>query len=62
MTTINVQFADSTEQVVVAYFAAPQSATAWPNQGTVDSSSALWATYYNSLPEFINQGMPAPTT
>jgi len=60
MTTINVQFSDSTEKEIIAYFAASQDAEAWPNQGTVDSSSALWATYYNSLPPFVQQTLPAP--
>jgi hypothetical protein len=41
--TINVQFSDAAETTIIAAFGAPQSATAFPNQGTVLPNDARWA-------------------
>lgn len=60
MVTLNVQFADSTEQAVVAYFACPQDATAYPNQGQVPSSDARYETFFNAQPESMQKGLPSP--
>ncbi|ARK86032.1 hypothetical protein BOC42_00230 [Burkholderia pseudomallei] len=60
MATINVQFLDSNKTVIVSYFANPQNAQAFPNQGQIPSSDARYATFFNSLPSFAQQGMPAP--
>jgi hypothetical protein len=58
MTTINVQFADSTEQVIVSYFAGPQSAASFSNLGTVDTSDARYSTYFNSLNPMAQAWLP----
>jgi hypothetical protein len=55
-----VQFADSTEEVIISYFGSPQDATAWPNQGEVATSDARWATFYKSLPVAATEGLPVP--
>jgi len=62
MTTINVQFADSTDAVIVGYFAGPQNPTAWPNQGTVQSNDSRWEAFYNAQPSIFQQGLPTPAT
>jgi hypothetical protein len=62
MTTFNVQFADSTEQTVTAYFSSPQDAATYENLGTLDSSDVRWKTYYASLSGMLQIGLPAPTT
>ncbi|MFP3652308.1 MULTISPECIES: hypothetical protein [Burkholderia] len=48
MTTINVQFSDSTESEVVAYFASPQDPEAYQHLGTIDTSDARWASFYQN--------------
>lgn len=60
MSTINVQFADDSEQLVIAYFSSPQDPEIWPNQGQIDTSDARWESYYDSLPEGMRAGLPAP--
>lgn len=49
MTTICVQFADSTEKIIIAAFGGPQNATTYPNQGTVESTDARWTAFYDSF-------------
>lgn len=61
MTTVYVQFADSTDAMIVAAFAVAQNPAYYPNSGEVDTSDARWKTYYDSLPEFAQVGWPAPT-
>jgi hypothetical protein len=58
---LNVQFADSTDAVIVSYFGCPQSETAYINQGTLATSDARWAAFYNALPPSTQQTLPAPT-
>lgn len=60
-TTINVNFSDSTSTVVTGYFGWPQNTAVWPNQGTTTTDSAIWATYYNSMPPGMQVGIPSPT-
>jgi hypothetical protein len=62
MGALNVQFSDSTQEIVVAYFAGPQSATTYPNQGIFQSNDARWSTYYDALPVAMQQGLPSPTS
>lgn len=57
---VNVIFADSTEQEIKGYFGAPQDPATWPNQGQVDTSDARWIAFYDSLPEAMREGIPAP--
>ncbi|MFM0328163.1 hypothetical protein [Paraburkholderia strydomiana] len=61
MTTINVQFADDAHSEIVSYFDSEQDSTAWPNQGTVDSSDPRWKAYYEALSSMMQSGLPAPT-
>lgn len=56
-----VQFADSTQTVIVSYFGAPQDESEFPNQGAVDASDARYKTFFNSLPQSATPGMPVPT-
>lgn len=60
MSTIYVQFADSTAKAIIAVFGCPQDATVYPNQGEIGSSDSRWVTYYNAQPSFAQQGIPAP--
>jgi hypothetical protein len=57
---IYVQFADSTDKVVVSYFGSPQDPVAWPNQGQIDTSDARWKTYYEALSSQFTEGLPTP--
>jgi hypothetical protein len=47
MTSIFVQFADSTETAVVAAFACPQDATEYPYQGEIDDTDARYVAFAN---------------
>lgn len=58
---LHVQFKDSTEAEICAFFAAPQDPAAFPNSGSVDVSDARWKTFYESMGR--NQiGLPAPAS
>lgn len=60
-TTLNVQFADSSESTIDAYFASPQDPSAYANLGTVDTSDPRWASFYEAVGGAI-AGLPAPTS
>lgn len=57
---INVQFSDSTEATIVSYFCCPQDPEAHPNLGTVDTTDARYATFYQSLASGSQFGLPVP--
>ncbi|MBB5189612.1 hypothetical protein HNQ50_000322 [Silvimonas terrae] len=57
---IYVQYADSTKAKITAYFAAPQDAEAYPNQGETDTSDPLWKSYYDGFPASMQANLPAP--
>ena len=57
-----VQFSNSAQAVIIAVFAGPQNATAFPNQGTVTASDARWAAYYATLPAAVQANLTPPTT
>ncbi|CAM2143847.1 conserved protein of unknown function [Pararobbsia alpina] len=59
-TTLNVQFSDSSDTTIVAWFASPQPDM--PNMGTVSSSDPRWLAYYDSFPPDWQKFLPAPTT
>jgi len=61
MSNIFVQFSDSTETTVVAYFAEPQDLTVYPNQGTIESTDPRYAKYYAALPTAVQAVLPPPT-
>jgi hypothetical protein len=62
MTALNVQFSDSTQATIIAYFSSPQDPSEYANLGTVDTSDARWKTFYNSLGPIEQEGLPAPTS
>ncbi|MBB5462864.1 DUF4376 domain-containing protein [Paraburkholderia sp. Cpub6] len=47
MSTVYVQFSDSTKTKVVAVFGCPQDATAFPNQGAIDATDARYQAFVN---------------
>jgi hypothetical protein len=57
-----VQFSDSTQTVIVAVFAGPQSSAVPPNQGDVTASDARWAAFYATLSASTQASWPPPTT
>jgi hypothetical protein len=61
MTSIYVQFSDASKTKLVSIFGAPQDATAWPNQGVVDSSDPRYLAYYQSVPSAALLGLPPPS-
>ncbi|MCO1384485.1 hypothetical protein [Burkholderia multivorans] len=62
MTTLNVQFSDSSETTIIVYFASPQSMSAYTNLGTVEASDARWAAFYQSMDSQARQYLPPPTS
>jgi hypothetical protein len=60
MTTVNVQFADATDETIVSFFGCPQDPAAWPNQGTVETSDPRWKTYFDAQPELVQTFLPEP--
>jgi hypothetical protein len=60
MTTVNVQFSDSSEGAVVAYFAGPQNASIYENCGTVDVAEARWKSFYQAQSPFVQAVLPNP--
>jgi len=61
MTAVSVQFSDSNETEIVACFAGPQDPAAYPNQTSIDSSDARYATFFSALPVSVQKGLLAPT-
>ena len=59
MTTLIVQFSDSTESMIVAYFAAQQDPEVYVNLGTIDTSDERWSVFYNGAGG-SHSGLPAP--
>lgn len=60
MTTINVQFSDSTKSTIISAFSCPQDSEVYPNQGQVDATDPMWHTYYADLPASSAQFAIAP--
>lgn len=60
MTTLNVQFTDSTDAVILSYFAGHQDPEVYPNQGTVESSDDRWKVFFETLPSAVQSTLPAP--
>lgn len=61
METINVQFGDSTETAIVAYFACAQDPAVYANIGTVDASDSRWKAFYEYFSPASQQLLPTPT-
>jgi hypothetical protein len=49
MTTVNVQFSDATETVVVACFDCPQDPAVYPNQAQIDDSDQRYLAFADPL-------------
>ncbi|MDN7488466.1 hypothetical protein QZM35_12230 [Burkholderia sp. AU45274] len=60
MTTLNVQFSDSTESTIISYFDSPQDSDQYENFGTVDTDDKRWATFYAKAGG-AQCGLPPPT-
>lgn len=58
---LNVQFSDATEASISAYFSSPQSASSYPNLGTVATSDTRWSAFYNALSVSAQSSLPSPT-
>lgn len=61
MTTVNVQFSDSSESTIISYFSSPQDPEVWPNTGTVETTDARWKTYYEAQSPNIQPYLPSPS-
>ncbi|WP_174916473.1 hypothetical protein [Burkholderia lata] len=61
MTTIIVQFSDSTEKQIASALSTHQDLIAWPNQGVVAPDDPRWAAYYAAMPPGIAAAWPVPT-
>ncbi len=59
--TLNIQFSDSSESVIISLFSCPQDPKVWPNQGVVDTNDPRWKVYYDSQPPNLQQFFPAPS-
>lgn len=64
MQTIYAQWTDSSETSILAVFSCTQDADVYPNQATLTSDDARYATWYKALPETIKQagGLVPPGT
>lgn len=59
---INVQFSDSSETEIVAYFAGPQDPEVYPNLGVLPSSDARWKEFFDSTAAEVQRSLPQPTS
>lgn len=59
MTTLNVQFSESTKSAISAYFSAQRDPEVYQNLGGIDASDARWSTFYNAA-EGQQSGLPTP--
>ena len=57
MSKINVQFSDDKETDIIAYFGSIQNDIA--NMGVVESNDTRYLAFYNSMPSYVQQSMPA---
>lgn len=62
MTTINVQFSDSSETEIIGAFSCAQDNATFPNQGSVDLHDTRWVAYYNEQPALIQARIPPPSS
>lgn len=61
MTILNVQFGDSDETAIIAYFGGPQDPSAYPNLGQVDTSDDRWEAFYEEVGGAASR-LPAPNS
>jgi hypothetical protein len=63
MTTINVEFSDSTKTEIIGYASCAQPAATWQFQGAIGTDDTRWSGYYNAQdPVFIRPYIPVPTS
>ncbi|WP_080407843.1 hypothetical protein [Burkholderia ubonensis] len=60
MGLLNVQFSDSSETAIIAYFSGPQDENAVPNQGTLAPIDPRWDAFYTTRPALARQALPIP--
>lgn len=60
VSSLNVQFSDSTQAKIVFCFAGLQDPEIFANLGTVDTGDARWETHYEALPAGAELGLPSP--
>jgi hypothetical protein len=60
MTTVNVQWAETTEDVIISYFGSHQPDEGWPNQSVIETSDPRWLVYYDAQPLTLQRVLPAP--
>ncbi len=57
---VYVQFTDKTKSEICSFFGSePTEET--PNWGTVNTNDVRYKEFFDSLPEFIRDGLPIPT-
>lgn len=61
MEMLYVQFSDTTETAIVAYFASPQNPSVYSNLGEISGSDSRYATFYDDLPAIIQATVLAPS-
>lgn len=54
-----VQFKDSTNEEIIAYFGGAQDPEYYPNQGEVEADDPKWAVFYNKV-HMWGDGLPEP--
>lgn len=60
MTTLNVQFTDSSKATIESYFAGPQDGSVFPNLGTVETNDPKQKSYYDGMTATGVIGLPMP--
>jgi len=61
MTTIYVEFNDSSKTEIQVVFAGPQDQGAWSHLGDVDSSSSMYRDWFEAQPVSVQPSLPQPT-
>lgn len=57
---VNVQFVDETQDVISCYFGCPQDESIYENLGEVGLDDPRWLAFYDSMPEYCREYLPAP--
>jgi hypothetical protein len=60
MSTLFVQFSDSTEKVVISIFGGAQDPSAYLNQGEIESDDPRYSSYFGGIPEDLQKLLPMP--